>query len=160
MAWLCHKKSNEFNCTFWAGCEFIWSTFIMSLSILFLPVLQITKTTMRTCPTPKWTLTNGVRRRGRRSASHWRSSLMSWRNITATNYSSQTETSFQLEVSTVTVCVYMLVHLQYVRATYCIGVWGHYSCLCTVVAAVFGIFVTLCVSPGRTTPQHCEFFKI
>lgn len=82
----------------------LFTAYLMNHSQHFLSVFQKIKTTTRICPTPKWTLTSGVRRPGRRSASPWRSSQMSWRNITATNSSSQIETSSQQEVSAATVC--------------------------------------------------------
>lgn len=107
---------------------------------------------MRTCPTLKWTLTSGVKRPGRRNASPWRSSPMSLRNTMATNSSSQTETSSQLEVSTLTACVHARIfmhHILLVCADFC-------SSLYTVGAAVLCVFVSLRHSPPRTIPQPCE----
>lgn len=107
---------------------------------------------MHTCPTLKWTQTSGVKRPGRRNASPWRSSPMSLRNIMATNSSSQIETSFQLEVSTLAFGVHARIFVHHIlleRADF-------YSCSYTVGAAVLCIFVSLCHSPPRTIPQPCE----
>lgn len=78
---------------------------------------QKTKTTTPTCPTPRWTLTSGVRRPERRNASPWRSSPTSWRSTTATNSSSPTETSSPPEVRAVDVLTpalffHLVVHRQ------------------------------------------------
>lgn len=99
---------------------------------------QKTKTMTRTCPTPKWTLTSGVRRPGRRNASPWRSSLMSWRNITATNSSSPTETSFQPEVRAVNVLI-----------PDC-----HHGDGCSQILAAR--IVSRCCSPSRARPQPAD----
>lgn len=145
--WLCHEDSQDI-VPF--ELNVIKYTFFMSYSLLFLSVFQKTRTTMHTCPTPKWTLTSGVRRPGRRNVLPWRSSLMSWRNITATNSLSQIEILFQQEVSTVCV-IHACTHM------YVLECEGIYSCSYTVAAAVFGTFVTLCHSLARATPQQCEF---
>lgn len=92
----------------------------------------------RTCPTPKWTPTSGVRRPGRRNALPWRSSLMSWRNITATNSSSPTETSFQPEVRAVNVLISDCYHGD--------------GCSQILAARI----VSHCCSPSRARPQPAD----
>lgn len=69
-------------------------------SPVLVPVsLQITRTTMLTCPTPKWTQTSGARRPERRSVSPWRSSQTFWRSIMGINSSFQTGIWSPQEVS-------------------------------------------------------------
>lgn len=75
-----------------------WDISPISLSVSPL-CLQITRTTMLTCLTPKWTRTSGARRPERRSALPWRSSLTYWRSIMGINSSFQTGTWSPQEVS-------------------------------------------------------------
>lgn len=71
-----------------------------NFSPIFVPVSsQTTRTMTLTCPTPKWTLTSGARRPGRRSVLPWRSSPTSSRSIMGINSSFQTGTWSPQEVS-------------------------------------------------------------
>lgn len=67
--------------------------------VFILVSLQITRTMMLTCPTPKWTPTSGARKPERKSTLPWRSSLMSSRSIMGINSSFQTGTWSPQEVS-------------------------------------------------------------
>lgn len=74
-------------------------------SRLSLCVSQTIRSTMRTCPTVKWSWTSGARSCRRRNVSRWRSFLTFWRNTTATNSSFQTGTSYLPAVCADRVCL-------------------------------------------------------